>query len=154
MSVELDPALRHELDRIATDCIAVRVRLINRVISAIYDDAFRPHALRISQGNILVVVARCQPIRPVDLCRSLRIEKSTLSRDVDLMKRRGWLTSNPSSGGRNQVLETTPQGLTLLATVLPAWKQAQKTVGDLLDNAGLLHLNQIAARLGFTEVEN
>ena len=46
------------IGRVAGECIAVRVRLINRVISALYDEAMRPHGLRVSQGNILVAVAR------------------------------------------------------------------------------------------------
>ena len=44
------------LDRVAGECIAVRVRLINRVITALYDAALRPHGVRVSQGNILVAV--------------------------------------------------------------------------------------------------
>ena len=58
------------LDRIACDCIAVRVRLINRVITALYDEAMRPHGLRVSQGNILVAVARRGEARPAEICRS------------------------------------------------------------------------------------
>src|SRR3954451_12375489 len=45
-----DPGL---VDRIAGECIAVRVRLINRVVTAIYDEALRPFGLRVSQANIL-----------------------------------------------------------------------------------------------------
>ncbi len=52
------------LDRVASDCIAARVRLINRVVTAIYDDALRPHGLRVSQGNILVAVGRKGQARP------------------------------------------------------------------------------------------
>ena len=136
------------LDRIASDCIAVRVRLINRVVTAIYDEALRPHGIRVSQANILVAVARKGEARPVDICRLLRLEKSTLSRDVEVMKARGWLESDPPTGGRNQVLRITPAGLDLLARSQPAWESAQAEASRLIGDPGVDALRQIAARLG------
>ena len=137
------------LDRVAGECIAVRVRLINRVITALYDEAMRPHGLRVSQGNILVAVAKRGEARPAEVCRMLRIEKSTLSRDVELMKKAGWLVSEPPDGGRNQTLRVTPEGLKLLGKVQPAWERAQAETRSLIGDDGVEALCQIASRLGF-----
>jgi DNA-binding MarR family transcriptional regulator len=137
------------LDRVATDCIAVRVRLINRVVTAIYDEALRPHGLRVSQANILVAVACKGEARPSDVSRLLRLEKSTLSRDVEVMKRRGWLESDPPAGGRNHVLRLTAGGGDLLDRTRPAWEEAQAEAGRLIGDPGVDALRQIAERLGF-----
>jgi DNA-binding MarR family transcriptional regulator len=131
----------------ATDCIAVRVRLINRVLTALYDEALRPHGLRVSQGNILVAVAHMNEARPVDVCRTLRLEKSTLSRDVEIMKRKGWLESDPPAGGRNQVLRLTPRGLDILTRSQPAWESAQAEARLLIGESGVDALHKIAERL-------
>jgi DNA-binding MarR family transcriptional regulator len=136
------------LDRIAGDCIAVRVRLINRVVTAIYDQAFRPLGIRVSQANILVAVAREGEARPVDICRILRIEKSTLSRDVEIMKRKGWLESEPPTGGRNQALRVTSAGLDLLDRARTAWESAQAEARRLIGGPGVDALREIASRLG------
>jgi DNA-binding MarR family transcriptional regulator len=136
------------VDRIAGDCIAVRVRLINRVVTAIYDEALRPHGIRVSQVNILVAVARMGQARPADVCRVLRLEKSTLSRDVEVMKARGWLESDPPAGGRHQVLRVTPRGIDLLTRSGPAWESAQDEARQLIGDPGVDALRQIAARLG------
>ena len=53
----------------ARECLAVRVRLINRVITALYDEALRPHGLRISQANILAAVAHMGEARPAEVSR-------------------------------------------------------------------------------------
>ncbi len=135
--------------RMASDCVASRVRLINRCISGLYDEALRPHGIRISQGNILVAVAHLGEAKPSSICRALRIEKSTLSRDVELMKRQGWIESDPPAGGRNQVLRATPQGLALLDAAIPAWESAQAKALELLGETGVGQLHQMAARLGF-----
>lgn len=136
------------VDRIAGECIAVRVRLINRVISAVYDEALRPLGLRISQANLLVAVARMGEARPAGLCRILRIEKSTVSRDVEIMKANGWLESDPPAGGRNQVLRITTAGRDLLARSQPAWEAAQAEAGRLIGAPGVDALKEIADRLG------
>jgi DNA-binding MarR family transcriptional regulator len=137
------------VDRMACECIAVRVRLINRVISALYDEALRPLGLRVSQGNILVAVARKGDAKPAEICRILRIDKSTLSRDVELMKSEGWLESEPAQGGRNQTLRITSKGLDLVRAARPAWDKAQARAAELIGEGGVRSLEQIAARLGF-----
>ena len=146
--MERDAAPPGLLDQVASDCIAVRVRLINRVVTAIYDQALRPHGIRVSQANILIAVARLGEGRPADVCRVLRLEKSTLSRDVEVMKAKGWLESDPPNGGRNQVLRVTPQGLALLATTHPAWEAAQDRAKQAIGDTGVEALHQIAAKLG------
>ncbi|WP_165220724.1 MarR family winged helix-turn-helix transcriptional regulator [Aquisphaera insulae] len=142
------PAASKLIDRIAADCIAVRVRLINRVVTAIYDEALRPHGLRVSQANLLVGVARAGRARPVDLCRALRIDKSTLSRDVELLKRNGWLESDPPGGGRSQILRLTAEGTAILKRAEPDWNRAQEECGRLIGAPGVDALRSIAERLG------
>ena len=138
-------------ERMARECIAVRVRLINRVITAVYDEALRPSALRISQANILTALAYLGATRPAMISRVLRIEKSTLSRDLELMKKKGWLESEPPDGGRRQTIRLTPLGAKLLAKIEPSWERAQAEAKALIGNDGEQALRQIAARLGFGE---
>jgi len=133
----------------AHECIAVRVRLINRVISAVYDEALRPYGLRISQANILAAIAKMGEVRPAEVSRILRIEKSTLSRDVELMKRNGWLESEPPAGGRNQTVRLTLQGKMLLVKIRPSWEKSQAEATLLIGEDGEAALRQMASRLGF-----
>src|SRR5262245_45543385 len=104
------PPVCEAADRMAGECIAVRIRLINRVITALYDEAFRPFGLRISQANILAAIAHLGEPRPAEVTRILRIEKSTLSRDVDLMKRKGWVETDPPTGGGTRRSGSPPRG--------------------------------------------
>src|SRR5262249_20755040 len=143
------PPVCEAADQMAGECIAVRVRLINRVITALYDEAFRPFGLRVSQANILAAIARLGEPRPAEVSRILRIEKSTLSRDVDLMKRNGWVETDPPTGGRNQTVRLTPAGTKLLGRIRPSWEKAQAQAKVLLGEDGEAALRQMALRLGF-----
>ena len=43
-----------KIDTISKTCIAVRMRLLNRVVTNLYDDALRPFGLKVSQLLIAV----------------------------------------------------------------------------------------------------
>jgi DNA-binding MarR family transcriptional regulator len=87
--------------------------------------------------------------RPAEVSRLLRIEKSTLSRDVDIMKQNGWLESQPPAGGRNQTIRLTPQGKNLLGRIRPSWEKAQADARSWIGADGEAALHQIASQLGF-----
>jgi hypothetical protein len=52
------------IDIISRTCIAMRLRLLNRIVTNFYDDALRPLGLKVSQLNILIVTARLGLARP------------------------------------------------------------------------------------------
>ena len=56
------------IDKVASECIAVRLRMLNRVVTNIYDDALRPLGLKVSQMNILVAAAKMGTARPIEVC--------------------------------------------------------------------------------------
>jgi DNA-binding MarR family transcriptional regulator len=131
---------------IAAECLAVRLRTLNRALTALYDDALRPHGLRVGQLNLLVAVARLGTARPGDLCRLLRMDKSTLSRDVEVMRRNGWLEVEDGAG-RSRPLRITPAGESLLAQVVPAWQQAQERARTLIGDEGAEAVVAMARKL-------
>jgi len=132
--------------RIAGECLAGRVRVLNRVVTGIYDDALRPHGVRVSQMNVLVAVAAMGPVRAADVCRRLRLDKSTLSRDLDRLLEQGLVRSTPA-GGRTHHLEATPAGRALIKKVTPAWEEAQARVREILGTALTRGLIEAAERL-------
>jgi DNA-binding MarR family transcriptional regulator len=132
---------------IASECLAVRLRTLNRAISALYDEALRPHGLRVGQLNLLVAVARMGTARPGELCRLLRMDKSTLSRDVEVLRRNGWLEVDDSAGGRARPLRLTATGGALLEAVMPAWRQAQGEAKALIGGEASVVLGQVIDRM-------
>ena len=83
------------IDKVANECVAVRLRMLNRVVTNIYDDALRPLDLKVSQMNILVAAAKMGTARAIDVCEHLHLDVSTLSRNVERMKARGWQVLPP-----------------------------------------------------------
>jgi DNA-binding MarR family transcriptional regulator len=143
MSDNLDKSI----GTIATDCLAVRTRMLNRVITNIYDEALRPLGLKVSQMNILVAIAKMGVGRAADLCEHLHLDVSTLSRNVERMRARGWLEPLADTDGRVQPWRLTSTGRGLLEQSVPKWKQAQAEARRLLGKEAVELLGTAVDRL-------
>ena len=112
------------IETIATTCIAGRLRLLNRVVTNLYDDALRPFGLKLSQGNVLAVTAKLGVARPAEVCAILELDTSTLSRTVGCMVANGWLEPRPDDDGRSHPFRLTGEGKRLMEQAIPAWEKA------------------------------
>jgi DNA-binding MarR family transcriptional regulator len=79
---------RCETDEMAVDCMGVWMRMANRIVTAIYDEALSDLGLKGSQLNLLVAVFREGTIRQTDLATLFNIDETTLSRNVMRMCRK------------------------------------------------------------------
>ncbi len=143
----MDKPTNPSIDTIAKTCIAVRLRLLNRVVTNFYDDALRPLGLKVSQLNILVVTAKVGVARPAQVCEILHLDTSTLSRNVERMRAKGWLEVVPTEDAREQPFRLTAQGKRLLERAVPAWEKAQQQAGDLLGEDGVALLTRTASKM-------
>jgi DNA-binding MarR family transcriptional regulator len=140
-------ATTSSIEQIATTCIAGRLRLLNRVVTNLYDDALRPFGVKLSQGNVLAVTAKLGVARPAQVCDILELDTSTLSRTVDRMVANGWLEVVPDEDGRSQPFRLTAEGRKLMERALPAWEQAQAQARKLLGEDGLRLLDAAIGRV-------
>lgn len=116
---------RKEALKIAGDCFAVRLRKLNREISAIYDTAFKESGVTIAQFNLLVSIEAWGQTTASQLVQTLSLEKSTASRNLARMQDKGWIRTLPAEDGRAQKLKLTESGSELLLCLTPKWQQAQ-----------------------------
>jgi DNA-binding MarR family transcriptional regulator len=133
---------------IARDCVAVRLRLLNRVITSVYDDALRPLGLKVSQMNILVVAAQLGVAQPSQVCRILQMDLSTLSRNLERMRARGWIEPVSDKDARAHPFRVTDLGRALILDAYPAWQEAQRKAKALLDEEGVALLARVARSIG------
>jgi DNA-binding MarR family transcriptional regulator len=120
------------LKEITGDCIAVRLRVLDRAVTSIYNQALRPHDIKTTQMNIIVVVSAFGPMEIKPLCRVLNMDVSTVNRALKRIEKKGWLKSQPSGQGKRLLVSSTHEGLSLLQRAYPDWKRAQGKAEELL----------------------
>jgi DNA-binding MarR family transcriptional regulator len=127
-------------DKMARECLALRARRLDRLVTRVYNDAARPFGLTVPQVHLLVGIAKAGPVQAQHLGRALDLEKSTLSRSLKLLADQGWIT-------RDRALELTAAGRKLLERIYPAWEKAQAEVKAKIGADAARTLDQMAAGL-------
>jgi DNA-binding MarR family transcriptional regulator len=120
-------------DQIARECVMSRWRAMNRMLTAIYDEELRQFHLKSSQLGLLVAVTKAGPVRRIELGRFLSLDPSTLTRNLQIMLKNGWIKEVPDGGDqRGAPLEVTSKGRKLLESAGPAWQSAQTRAKKML----------------------
>ena len=128
-------------------CVGGCVRKLNRMVSAIYDNALASAGLKTSQFSVLVSVANRKQARPAELTKLLQLDESTLSRNVERMCARGWLRLERNEDRRSHLIELTDQGEALIRKSLPAWRQAQAEISKRLGTGTVAELRSALRKL-------
>jgi DNA-binding MarR family transcriptional regulator len=130
-------------------CIATRLRMADRVITKVYDDALRPLGLKVTQLSMLVVAEDRGLIRQSEVGAELQLDDSTLSRNLERMRANGWLEAVSADDARVHSYRLTVAGRALLGRAVPAWRKAQKQARRLLGDAGVRALRRFTREQGF-----
>lgn len=112
--------------------------MTNRILAAIYDEELRPFGLKSSQLGLLVAVTKAGPVRRIDLGRHLSLDPSTLTRNLQVMLKHGWIKEVPDGEDqRGAPLQATARGRKLLERIAPAWQRAQLKAKDRVGETGV-----------------
>ena len=130
MIMTLRDQVESQASDLAENCLAVRVRLLSRLVSSIYEKEIRNTNLTIGQLNMLAATIDIGPenASASTLSKSLCMEKSTVSRNLDKLEAQGWIRRHSPTQGRLETLSVTPSGRRVFAKAYPGWQEAQQQV--------------------------
>ncbi|GAA0683402.1 MarR family winged helix-turn-helix transcriptional regulator [Streptomyces malaysiensis subsp. malaysiensis] len=137
------------IDEIVGDCLAVRVRLIGRALTSLYDSALDGHGLTIAQVNLLAALGKVGPCPPSRLGDVLQLERSTVSRNLNLLLNHGWVEAVSADAKGMREVALTAAGRAKIESVMPEWRQAQRQAAELLGTAGVNAIQGIASGMGY-----
>jgi DNA-binding MarR family transcriptional regulator len=130
---------------VAKQCLAGRVRRLNRVLSNLYDRALQPHGIKINQSTVLIYLLVHGDSNPCEIGAYLQMEKSTVSRTIERMKKSGWVEVDGSGPG--QTVRVTDLGRQLMVDSHEQWQSAQSKALELLGEDGAISLISMAERV-------
>ncbi|MET8639305.1 MarR family winged helix-turn-helix transcriptional regulator [Streptomyces sp. NPDC004096] len=136
------------VDEIVQDCLAVRIRLIGRAVTSLYDGALEDHGVTIAQVNLLAALGKVGPCPPSRLGEVLQLERSTVSRNLHLLLNQGWIEASASDAKGMREVALTGAGRAKIESVMPEWRQAQRQAARLL-GAGVAAVQEIAGGMGY-----
>ena len=113
-------------------CVCSRTRMLDRVLSRLFDESLAPLGVRANQLTLLALIGAMQGLRAADVARFLEMDKSTVSRGLALLRERGWVEESAGPTKRSRSLDVTAVGWALLRETLPLWRSAVEKARELL----------------------
>jgi DNA-binding MarR family transcriptional regulator len=113
-------------------CTSFRLRQLTRVVSQQYDAELARSGLKTTQYSLLSHVLHLGPTRPGDLARAMRMDASTLTRNLKPLLQAGWLQMEAGEDGRSRLVSLTTAGRERRSQAQRHWKQAQLALNEQL----------------------
>lgn len=133
-----------------TECLVLNTRMAARAVTRRADRKLRPLGLTAAQSTILMNL-KDRPDRSVtEIANSIAMDRTTLSRNLDLLERKGVVATRGAESGNGRICVLTAAGTALLEKVVPVWREGQSELRAALSNPdfptvldGLRHLARL-----------
>jgi len=106
-------------------CACMNLRKTTRLIAQFYDQRLLPGGLKNTQFTLLVVLRQQAPVSVSHLADLLGMDRTTLTRNVRVLKKVGLIDEQPGTDARVRMLALTQKGEDAITEAAPYWTQAQ-----------------------------
>jgi DNA-binding MarR family transcriptional regulator len=106
-------------------CACATIRRASRAVTQLYDQWLRAHGIEGPQFALLAMLERLGETNQTTMGQRFDLDKTTLSRNLKLLKQRGWIETVPGEDGRERRVRLTTTGRQRIAAARPTWKKAQ-----------------------------
>lgn len=114
--------------QIAFNCACFKLRKASRAVTQHYDSALSECGLKVTQLTLLVSLSIAGPISVSALAEELVMDRTTLTRNVDVLIKDGLAQVEPGKDKRVKLLRITQAGRDILLKAYPLWKEAQNSL--------------------------
>lgn len=112
----------------ARSCAAFNLRRASRLVTQAFDQALKPVGLKITQFSLLVSFVLSPDSNLAQLAQGLGMDRTTLSRNLRVLEKKGLVKTYPGEDRREQRVEITHKGRGAVLEAVPLWHQAQERV--------------------------
>ncbi|MBX9834334.1 MAG: MarR family winged helix-turn-helix transcriptional regulator [Burkholderiaceae bacterium] len=113
-------------------CTNFKLRQLMRRVATHYDAEMAKCGLKTTQYSLLSHVLKLAPIRPGDLAAEMKMDASTLTRNLRPLVDAGWVTLGAGTDARSRVVNITDTGRDKRAEAQRHWKAAQLALNETL----------------------
>lgn len=113
-------------------CTNLKLRQLMRRVAQLYDAEVGKTGLKTTQYSLLSYVCKLGPVRPVDLAHAIRMDASTLSRNLRPLVAAGWIEMGPGHDARSRLVQATEAGRAKRQEAQRRWRVAQETLNAAL----------------------
>ena len=124
-------------------CTNFKLRQLMRRVAQFYDGELGHAGLKTTQYSLLSHVLRLGPMRPGVLAQAMRLDASTLTRNLKPLIDAGWLEQVAGDDARSRTVRITEAGRQKRSEAQAHWKVAQQRLNATLGEARVLALHAL-----------
>jgi DNA-binding MarR family transcriptional regulator len=124
-------------------CTNLKLRQLSRAVTRHYDAYVARTGLKNTQYSLLSHIVLLGPIQPVELARRMKLDASTLTRNLQPLQAQGWVEIGPGADARSRSINATDKGRAKRTEAQRAWKQAQLALNSKLGEARVSSLHEL-----------
>lgn len=126
------------------NCLTFNLQRASRNLVRGFEAAAKESGLTAPQFSTLSLLAGYGQAQVTQLAELLGTERTTLTRNLDLLARKGWIAEVAADDARLHLWSLTPAGRELLGAAIPIWKKYQ---AGLVEKLGLKDAEDLLAIL-------
>ena len=138
-----------QIEDAAKACVCGNLRRSSRAITQFYDKVLAPSGISITQFALLRAIFIGNSSTISKLSKEMYIDRTTLTRNLDLLKKHGLIQIESSSDKRKRIVSITNIGKARMTKALPLWERAQ---GIIIEKFGKGNWREI--NTGLNEISN
>lgn len=128
-------------------CTCMNIRRASRAVTQFYDEALQPCGLSIAQMSLLTQLTLAGAITISNLAKRMRIDRTTLNRNMKPLTEAGLITVSPGKDSRTRQVSLTESGRQSHAQARTLWKEAQIALDVYLGQEDAARLVDLLNRL-------
>jgi DNA-binding MarR family transcriptional regulator len=109
-------------------CTCGELRKAARAITLLYDNAFKSTGLLSTQFNVLQAICSIDSIRISDLANKLGMDRTTLTRNLSVLERQGFIEISQGKDQRTRIVVATRKGRSAVFKTILLWNEVQRKV--------------------------
>ncbi len=137
----------HEHPNKPSPCNCLNIRRASRAVTHFYDTLLQPSGLTISQLSLLKHLKQVEPITISQLADVMRIDRTTLNRNMKPLVDQNLITITPGQDPRTRQVAMTPKGTIITNNASKHWDKAQASIKNYLGEADLAILVKLLSKL-------
>jgi DNA-binding MarR family transcriptional regulator len=112
----------------AGTCTCGELRKAARAVTLLYDNAFKSTGLLSTQFNVLQAIYNIDSIRISDLANKLGMDRTTLTRNLSVLERQGFIKISQGKDQRTRIVTATQKGRSAVSKTILLWNEVQRKV--------------------------
>ena len=128
-------------------CTCGELRRAARAITLLYDNAFKSSGLLSTQFGVLQIICNIDFIRISDLAGKLGMDRTTLTRNLSVLERQGFIEISQGKDHRTRIVTATQKGRSAVAKAILLWNEVQHKVKQEMGESSWSELMQNLGKL-------